>query len=451
MTSMGIEWDTTALILINTNDFHEKGIIRSGDGWTITNESYLPKNREQTALDCIANLEVQLGVFRSDNEQMFNLLEFARKWYVFEKEWKTIINNKEIKDNTGKTYPVVTKLTIPDTTNNRIDKDNYKDCATKIQGFNINRYNKLEVYRKNLETVKGLPQITIGIKPQYVIGLYHKLTQLYKEYNKVLPTPGIKSISSVSIIYTNTDEFLKDNDIWKSSERKNELFVFILLCNNFLINIQQRTNSSYMKASFLFKVRTNLRTFLDVCNFNESDMTVINAWYKKIMSNNNSEYIKNYFYQLFEDPNLGYILNKDVLSEYDIYIEQSISSLGIYHINKESELLSLVNQTREPIKEVSYDNTYNVLAPEIILDNNEIKFKNYDDRLNFDIGEWTYDGNIYIEIRGFNIIYEFLYRKIYNQDPIPSGINITLFKDVPSRTKFIFENFLNKIFENTLI
>ena len=431
MTTFGIEWDTSALICVeDPTELKEKGVIKKGDKWTITTESFFPrgKTNEIYKNDSVWSVEVQMGVFESNNPTEFNIREFQRTCFMFNQEWQNIIKKSKI-DNLDILSYVKTKEDIN-------SKDNFLDCDLKMSGVYELDDNFKMAYRRILNQIRGVSQITIGINLEYIIGLFRKLKDLldYCEQEKRQQEVfAYNSANIVRIAYNDTVDFFEENEI---TDNKN-LFAFMLLCNNMLLGLNKKY-TSYLKSNFMFKIRTNLRGVYE--SLNDFEKHIVHIWvYEKETKNLLSSLARDYFNRLINEPKEGFVITDTGR------LSTELSPLGIYSISDDDVLQNLSENDVEGAS-IFYTYVTNP-APELYInDENKLEYKENSDILNFDIGEWYYNGNtVHIEIRGFSTILDLLELEFMEKNNFKNDVKINLF-NLCLKTQYMFEYFFKNIF-----
>lgn len=431
MTTFGIEWDTSALICVEEHTkLKEKGVIKKGDKWTITTESFFPrgKTNEIYKNDSVWNVEVQMGVFESNNPTEFNIIEFQRTCFMFKQEWQNIINKSKIDNLDILTY-IKTKEDID-------SKNNFLDCNLKMSGVYELDDNSKMAYRRILNQIRGVPQITIGINLEYIIGLFRKLKDLLDYCDQEKRQKEVFAYNSANIVriaYNDTVDFFEEIEI---TYNKN-LFAFMLLCNNMLLGLNKKY-TSYLKSNFMFKIRTNLRGIYETLS--DFEKNIVQFWvYEKERKKLLTSLASDYFNQLIHEPKEGFIITDTgrLLTE--------LPPLGIYSISDDDVLQKLAENDAEG---ASIFYTYvNSPAPELYINNeNKIEYKESSDILNFDIGEWYYNGNtVHIEIRGFSTILDLLELEFIEKNKFKNDFKTDLL-NLCLKTQYMFEYFFKDIF-----
>ena len=165
--SIGIEFETSLCVFDSTEELirlHKQYLIcdqnincltpKCKKGWSISLEydTGLPR--------CLNIIEGQIGVAYSDKDE-FNKNQLKKQIKSFSCFFKSIVDKQSININ-GIEYPIIQR-------NNEI---NCKDLPEKIK----------------LKDIYGKPQITFGIKIEYIYTLYNyikdKLDKIYKKFLK---------------------------------------------------------------------------------------------------------------------------------------------------------------------------------------------------------------------------------------------------------------------------
>lgn len=425
MTSFGIEWDTTALVYESGSyKTIDKAPVLSGDNWSVSLESYhADKSRGTNVLstDCFSSIEAQLGVFKSDNDKIFNIKKFNSAFKKFSIFWEKIIRHKKMIIQ-GFQFDL---LTVIKGSLGIRDYDYYIDCAHSIKGTFDNKW----AYTQELHNVKGTPQLTCGIKLEYIVNLFGYTTILLNECDKrQTKCSTIYALNTVNRIREVYNKTFEDLARWKINASK-KLCAFIMLCNLYLLTLFLKT-SSYTKALLLFKPRTNLRVIYDYLSPNDKKNALL--WYKKQTDKNYIEILES----LFENPEEGFVItDMNKTSSY-------IPILGIYNLDDIGSDDSFFTNPNIVGHTIRYMKHGNYEAPHVTIKNDIIQYSDTNELLGFDIGEWCMDGdNVHIEIRGLSTILDLLTnndKKNKRSDSLPE-LQITV--------NTVITKFLNKIFD----
>jgi hypothetical protein len=460
MTSFGIEWEPNALIFLPDRRLPENIIEKQsaviGTDWkgSITLEGWWIKHdkiAKTTNDDCLLNLEVNLGVFKSENENQFNLADFQNSCNNFKLFWNNIINTHQLIIN-QQPYEILSYIL---TKNENVLEQNqnniFIDCARKNDGYLTNQNNDLYfAYTNNLNNIKGTPQLTFGIKLRYIINLFYTIYNILESNNYLKNDTYLNNIS-ISYQKTQTQFIQLFNDkLWLGSVYtiKNKKIItkqqteilnlvgFILLSNYFLIT-NTKIGKEYQKALFLFKIRSNLRCIYDLLEDNLKEK-LKNEW-KIILENNYiniifpDEYIniENFWKGIFEDNN-PFVKESATKDGIELLLN-NISPVTLFRFQEQSY------QNDPQIKKIkiySY-NTYNVPSVKYREKDMEFYISNTQEIINFDIGEWkTTDDIIYLELRSFSKIFKLLGQQ---KNVLINSINLC---DIVSE---IITNFFNEI------
>jgi len=471
--SFGVEWDTNALLLIDKsqdNLIMEKGTIQSGNNWTITKESYNPMQKAPG--DCFASLEAQLGVFYSTNPTRFDSTNYYRTCSEFQSAWKRIIETRQIEvHNTSTVFPVLTTVIshkMPTTTLGT----RWSDCERTIPGYNAYYTNpsepldprnlRYQSYVNNLDKITGIPQLTMGFQLQYCLSVWDYTSKLLDNWKTRPDMLGVlKSGMAVQRIATAWTATINQVVHLTSKGESMTLSVsnLILLCNNHLIGLNKH-DVKYLKSAMLYKVRTNLRGIYDA--FDDNDKELFDKWCSVILHTPGlvpyetpvwsvSDWIEHFY-----SPLKGY-----VITHIPDNITTNLSMIGIYSI--EPGTLDIMQGWNLKFREVNYISSYRssysyILAPRIMLDNmGNLRYVDNTEILNFDVGEWCYNGQIIMELRGMDTIYQLImaWEKKWFRDPIThitvSGLCSVRKSEEESRQFYfsdIVNNYLNKILYN---
>jgi len=242
MTTFGVEWETNLLIFFPENKIPlELSVKKPYDTGipftTLSLENYSPY---RTPSDCLTNIEVQMGVFESKSEDVFEIKEFKKICNIFSTFWEGIINDKKIILNNGKFYDVL----VYSEKNGK-----FQDCARLEKSQNNAGYTSDLSY-----DIKGVPQITFGIKLTYVISLFGYISELIVNKNFSIEPPMLTVIrGSYQTVGIYCDgKGIKNLDIVS--------FFILLYYYVYSSTLYKKLKLKvYHKASFVFKLRTNFR------------------------------------------------------------------------------------------------------------------------------------------------------------------------------------------------
>ena len=239
-TSIGVEWETDICVFDPTNKLKKLEKIPLScekknldckeeykDGWTVSLE-----NAKGLPI-CLSILEGQIGVSCSMDDKKINKEKLKEQIESFSKFWDETI--KDLKLNIdGIDYPILL----------RDDKIN---CDIPFSHISIER--KI-----------GKPQITFGIKLEYIPSLFifiaDKFEKSSKNHKKIF---GRFSFFKNSI--DKTTEFFMDKKNLDTSDRELVGFLYLVFYIDSVIEYeisQDRLGSNYFKSKFVLKIRTDL-------------------------------------------------------------------------------------------------------------------------------------------------------------------------------------------------
>jgi len=437
--SFGVEWDTNALLLIDKSQYGlipEKGIIQSGHNWTITKESYWP-GRKKLERDCVASLEAQLGVFYSDdNPTTFNDKAYYDTCRNFQTAWTRIMRELYIRvGNTSTVFPVLTTIV-----SDQPVSQGTTDCSGTNPGFNTYYLKptpipnpqdlRYQSYTNNLQYISGIPQLTMGFQLKYCVSVWDYTSKLLDHW-KTRPDmlDVLKSGMAVQRVFDSLKATTHQVSIMKSMLKDVDttislrLFNLILLCNNHLIGLN-REGSKYVKASMLYKVRTNLRGVYETFDTNEKlifDEWALSLRDKTFRTYETPLWEATEWVAHFNSPLVGY-----VITHIPDNITTNLSMKGIYSI--EPGTLDIMQGWNLKFREVNYISSYKlstqkdriayewagteinyIPAPRIMLTNKyNLIYVDSNELLSFDIGEWYYDNQVIMEVRGIPTIHQLI-------------------------------------------
>jgi len=240
MVSLGAEWDTNLLVYFPQGalpkGIHYRYPFYKNGKISITLEWWKPRNLNKS--DCIASLEVQMGVFHGDSS--FNLEEFVEVCQIWTQFWENIIGTKKIYIND---IPYDVLIYSSDNIPNSL---RYKDCA-RTQLYNGTDISYTDTFHD--KNVIGTTQITIGIKLPQVISLFSYVSLLYEGHTDMQLFPIYAS-------YVNAGYYAYSVGI-----RDLSLIAFMLLISHYIYvmkSYEQLSKGEYAKSFFGIKLRTNL-------------------------------------------------------------------------------------------------------------------------------------------------------------------------------------------------
>lgn len=427
MTTIGVEWDTTALICDSKNSFREKFPIIKSPYYSITTESW---QQYKTEDDCIWSLEVNLGPFKAT----YGALDTYYNNFV--QGWEYIITNKSINES-----PIVTYSIISDE-----NQTYYSDCCKTKRGYSD--VDKKKAYVDSLQNITGNPQITLGfpVKDKFIFKrisfMSNRKRTLEEQSNKKIEEL-IKFLNSITSWYDIFQAYNKNLDIhekkslkgsnsitkllvesWnfsKNQENISELaqIILFLIIYNIIVRIYYKSiiTSGYLKAFFLLKPRTNIGTIINLLSKNEKtqikklckDFDFFNYFISKDFPNINLEneifvniieYLTSIFPENENEKPIGYVLVGPIPENIIIDVPNISHKKGFNKniFNFSSSTLGEFDKLGIEYEEITYsydtDTTFGAKIPELILKEGHLQYKNGSDEvLNWDIGEWAYDPN----------------------------------------------------------
>lgn len=409
MTTFGIEWDTHALLYPSDGKYDDSqdkvlnpsnisNVQFSIEGWDAKEKIFKEEKNQQleSNIDCFKSLEIIMGIFHG-NEKSFNIQEFLETCEEFKIRWNEILESRKININ-NKEYQLLTYFQTTDEKSEYIPLS-FKNCKRDITGY-IKEDSKYFGYINQLQKIKGVPQITFGVRLKYIVNLFQSFYNFITiNNNQNIPATVKRILISYQISRYQLGKLApRENFLGKINSKKADddilnLFSFILLCNYFLITIILPA-VSYKKALFLFKLRSNLRYIYD---------TIISEKYKELLKND----WKNLLIESIQKNPENFDNNLELIEKILYKIETFWK--GVFEDNNEFVKLATILDPNDLRLVRSYDQQKNTIkvyshfrknVPEI-LDNGKL---NTDDVYNFDIGEWrTHNDIVFLELRNLDI------------------------------------------------
>jgi hypothetical protein len=413
MTSFGVEWDSTALLYLGQSGQLPAGVIEktpavTGEGWTLSLEGTNPakkrtgdENTERSPVDCMYSIEAQLGVFKSKNDQEFNIDGYMKACQSFKIYWENMMSSRHVTIN-GDRYPLLTYIPVPYGTKSTPNRKFYMDCARSsegvLQGTNLGDW----AYRDSLKSVKGKPQLTVGIRLKYVTSLFKGIVSLFNTCKKddsgcySVPVRGsmyiLDKMYSISEGYAKALVFNTPN-----------LDSMILLTTYFLVVLlgisSEGDFKGYIKSRYSIKLRSNLRVIYDdVLTIDEK--RVYEDWATGISEddivgfNDPNGIVIEWYTGFFVKPLVGYTI--EAMPGVDL----KVPSLGIYAADT-VKLSKYVVLTKVLVDKGYSEKPPSLRIVEGVDGSPTIVYKNADDIMRFDYMEWGTTGDIvYLELRG---------------------------------------------------
>lgn len=423
MTSFGVEFDTTALVYIPGGNLPE-GVIEKtpavGQGsWTLSLEGTNPAKKRSgdsdaipTGTDCLYSVEAQMGVFRSPNEKTFNIDAFIQTCSEFKTEWEEMMTSHTI-TIANKPYDLLTYINHMKTAKG---DEFYVDCARSTKGSHEGKDDTAWSYMNNLKSVKGKPQLTIGIKLKYVTSLFKGIVGLFKtcdrDTNGCPSVPNKESLvilEKVIDISTKQLVYLADEGILQRTPNLDSVIMltnYILYILVYLSNLEEM--KSYVKAWYAIKLRSNLRVIFDDI-LTETEQTNYHDWAVSLGGEEFRGYVDPrgivdiWFNSFFTEKVYAYRI-KAVAPTTDLRVPM----LGIFHVETE-QLRSLSDHVQ--LERIAIDKGYSNRPPELKLISGAdgrtvLAYDNIDDITGFDLMEWGATGDtVYLELRGLMAIF----------------------------------------------
>ena len=478
MTSFGVEWDTAALINLalppkpGHEDNHlqklppgslEKVPFIHGDKWTLTLEKTNMNKKRRTSnvykeIDCLYTLESQLGVFNSRDPSKFNTDAFKEVCVNFNQFWVNMIKRQGF-TRKGRFYPVLAHYPIK-----KEDKSKkyFVDCRRTFPGLVKGEDNLMWAYTDLLASVGGKPQVTIGIELKRVLSIFKFIVVYFnrcmQEDTTGKPCRSMEKawfiIGIIKKSYYNTVAQLNVMGYTKFGRIVDDnIIAFIVLTNYYFVTMVDRmrlildgAGSTYNKAYYMIKLRSNLRVIFDT--FTEEQQEFYTLWatnyftswefnglkIKKTMADSELEKIKKdtingdienklvyWFYKFFINVDTAYMISPNGNTPV------MVNTLGLYSITPD-QMDTISNHV--DIKKVKiYRADWTEPPPHIIYEDGVIKYQDSNEILGFDYMEWgVQESNIFIEIRAIHLIYTLhrrVSKKLYEED-------ISLFNSVNS-------------------
>jgi hypothetical protein len=434
MTTLGIEWDTTALICDTKNSFKEKFPILKTSYYSITTESWNHNTaRKNQVNDCFWSLEVNLGPFNAKKHV------WEQYYSNFHSDWTNIITTKNLLID-GIENPIVTysKINIE-----KPPEKYYSDCCKTQKGYyttksNITGQDIHKAYIDYLNTIRGTPQITLGFK-LHSEKIAEKTSFMKRKIYETLPKNDlVKFLNKIENNYERlkADPNYKQTKFLKGGDKiinlllnswifaKNQLniselgkiILFLIIYNiNVRIFFSSINTSGYLKAFFLLKPRTNIGTIIHLLSENEKtqikhlckDLDFLKYFISEDFSNINfeeidviniTEYLTSIFSENEHEKPIGYVLvgpiPENIIIDVPSISHKEGFNKNIFNFSRSTlDTFDKLGIKYEQIT-YSYDTTFGAKIPELILKNNHLKYKKgAEEVLNWDIGEWAYDPN----------------------------------------------------------
>jgi hypothetical protein len=441
MTSIGIEWETTAL-LRGDRSIRSKIPTTISEFIKITPEDWNHSGRKNRSVnDCVLNAEFQLGVFRHESSHKFNVSQLVTNCKLFGKIWEKDIENlkgRPFLTLNGKRYYILT------VTNNPFEKSVFKDCALTKPGFWLTKNDKKRAYTNNLEYIKGNPQLTIGFKLKYLWKLFSITTEFIKictsekNKNKCI----IKTVSDVKSAYIAGTSILEKSKFDVSDNLKSFYIYFVYHIYVYVRSMKPLKKGVYTKSLFLYKPRTNIRVIYDKLLTDK----------ERIQCKDLGDFYYDYFTDIKEgdEKDAEFFVNTA-----NIFIDTFYNkvSTGVFFKNNDNSDLPPLGIFKKNYKEktntesINYVNFRNKDIPSYIRnENNILSYPNDDSIYEFDVGEWTNDGpNIIFEIRGPTILYNLMVVAHDRPDKQIGGVSLSIHELCPVLRDLF--GLLNKVIE----
>jgi len=363
MTSYGVEFDTNLLVFLPTKKLPYGVKIKipffKDEKLEMTLETWTPEDKKNSVLDCLVSLEVQMGVFRSNDDKKFETDDFKLQCSEFIKKWNKIIDTKKIQIG-DKEYDIVI-----------YDKNGkFEDCGLSIKTNRSVGYTK-DFFSKN---AAGTPQITFGIRLPYVISIFAYISELYDKYND--PDTPTLTLYAVYLAYSTAGYYSAENGI-KDLKIISLLMLISYYVNcNIIYNSESPNKKGYVKDYFAFKLRTNLRIIYDRIG-------------------KPKEIVKKFLESISTDAGeIISVMEKDFFNPVHAYVLTGTNK------NLEIAPLSIVkNKSSDSFSGVDvFMSWWNKNLPEIVETDDTISYSKTPSN---DFGEWTIGPNdtVYIEYR----------------------------------------------------
>ena len=410
MVSFGIEWDTHALIYLPKNNL-PRGVLEKtsaifqtnpngtiiSPGWTISLEGWYPHGRPESLGDCMFSMEVQMGVFDGNN-----IRSFQRSCGNFRETWNKMINDKKI-TIAGVEYDVLSYTA--DAANYTGNGNKFLDCARKKVGSHLKQDGKEWAYVDSLERVNGKMQFTTGIALENIINLFARVTRLVN-LSKEIGTWDTDNIARKLYLNIVVDAYEYTRFQVSQLPFDGDLIACIMLCNYYLLSFRHES-TGYIKARFLFKMRTNMASIYQ--HLSDANKIIFIVWKNWVITappdqkGFENTFLKN---NIQVSDWLNGIINPTMIG-YTIVPRNGgtmkAPSLGIYSVSSE-----LLNDPRFTFTQINVDTAHIFnpdtraagTPPSITISEGVLDYDS-GSMFSFDYGEWTMSGNnVYFEIRG---------------------------------------------------
>lgn len=407
MNSIGIEWETNALIkptdeLLYLPDFNiNYKIPIKFSSWSLSLE---PAHIYEESI-CDNRIEVQLGPIYATDFKIQNRV-YDEMCKNFLNDWNKILSSYTISLNKVD-FDIFTYSKINDEKKDEIFRDCYFDKL-------LTEKDKIG-FSKNLSNISGIPQITFGINIKYVIQLFKHVHDLYSKCsgglgNQVDDVSNsykyIKDFIIISISKIDEYKKLKPIDKFKTFYKKyNNVLVLIMIEYYYLLTMKKQFKyGGVLKYRFLFKPRSNIMFLYNKLTDNEKK--IFNDWSIMYMKQNTSdeEFLVKHFWD-FHNPMTAYTI------EYNGGLKINVSPLNFYTIDTGiSENKIKKYETMAKINKVSIHplNFSNIIEADFDILGKTVHVNPYT-VCDFDIGEWIMDGDIFFfELRSVKKMNELL-------------------------------------------
>lgn len=441
MTSFGIEWDTNALVYNLPPGTREKEPILEGDKWTITLESqHFKKTRDgvksgdNLITDCGYNIEVQIGVFTSDNETQFNSKEIMRGCFNFNKAvWEPIHKTKSLTVG-EKNYQVVSYRI------GKVTEQRYVDCGLTEPGHLYDTNNAEWGYVASLNNVVGKTQYTIGLKLKYYVNLFRRYVELVKQCkadkSKCETIAKFTNIEDIVEAYYNTYEYF---DEFKLSEDNDELLSCIMLFKYFLLVLRRPKPKTYFKAMFHMKLRSNLAGIFNLLSTENRE--AFSEWV--LYTINHDDIHKSTVFGVNKNRIVKWFSNITNPVKEKYYTVEGLKGVSKYEVFVVTEEVKKHDEIK--LTEVKYANLYSQKAKLAVVKGNVVKIERLDEQ------EWTTgpDKTVYVEFRSPETVISLLDKEIAGEYTRKSRLDsngaYTASRLTVMTSQFV-QMFLNKIF-----
>lgn len=246
MASVGLEWETSALISDLPPESSPGFPLIEEKDWSLSVEK-----KEYTQLLqgislksdkglCGYNLEAQIGPSFSNDSAQFNISGLKESISNFTRFWNRMVETQKLTAR-GVTLPVITYAFS--------GKDRYQDCDLTVPGVNPGNWG----FVRQMGTIYGKVQMTVGLRLSLIPKLFRYLTKLILACyhpSKCDQIPRGRLLPFLKA-YFSAQSIMKE----KAFSVEGQGFLLLVL---YFIHVAGEDGSAYFKSRFAMKIRTNL-------------------------------------------------------------------------------------------------------------------------------------------------------------------------------------------------